>query len=133
MLKKIIFIPFCLSLFCSSLAHGEKHESPNIVEELSQDDLKIVAQEFIKSIEELSSEEKNIIKDSLIDSMKQTANNAGVARILETIFGTIGAGISLVTWLFIYGAIGGGIYLLGRTHGEEAQKKKFEQEKEKVT
>lgn len=75
MLKKLFFIPCCLSLFFSPVAYSQQ---------VSLNDLELVSQDIAKSIDELSIEEKTILKEILFETLetKNEAHDSTTAIVL---------------------------------------------------
>ena len=84
MLKKILLIPFCLSLVCSSLAYSQQTTKQKILEELSQNDLNVIAQEVTQELKKLSSEEKIELKESLLETIDQLSDKKIQAKETQT-------------------------------------------------
>lgn len=66
MVKKLLFIPFCLSLFCSSFLHSQETIEQNVFDQLTSETIKTVTQE----IEKLSPEEKLALKENLLETIE---------------------------------------------------------------
>lgn len=91
-MKKLIFLPLCLSLCLSSLAQAQQPSNQQaMLEQISQLDTKTLAQ----AIDQLPQEQKDLLEKAL-----ETNNTAQMSSSLDTIFPfiAIAAMIGIFIW-----------------------------------